>query len=68
MSLKHFRYYLLGNQVIRTDHHSLKWLRTFKRREGILARSRWIETLAEFDFQIEHRAGRLPTKLQAVLG
>jgi len=53
-SLQHFRHYLLGNKVIlRTDHHSLKWLRTFKRPEGILAR--WIETLAEFDFEIEHR-------------
>jgi len=69
-SLQHFRHYLLGNKVIlRTDHHSLKWLRTFKRPEGILAR--WIETLAEFDFEIEHRAGRLhsnaddKTKLQS---
>ena len=51
-SLQHFRHYLLGNKVIlRTDHHSLKWLRTFKRPEGILAR--WIETLAEYDFEIE---------------
>ena len=49
VSLQHFRHYLLGAQVIlRTDHHSLKWLRTFKRPEGILAR--WIETLAEFNF------------------
>jgi len=38
VSLQHFRHYLLGAQVIlRTDHHSLKWLRTFKRPEGILA-------------------------------
>jgi len=43
--------------ILRTDHHSLKWLRTFKRPEGILAR--WVETLAEFDFVIEHRPGRL---------
>ena len=35
----------------------MKWLKTFKRPEGILAR--WIETLAEFDYQIEHRPGRL---------
>jgi len=57
-ALQHFRHYLLGNQIIlRTDHHSLKWLRTFKRPEGILAR--WVETLAEFDFTIEHRPGRL---------
>ena len=64
-SLQHFRHYLLGNKVIlRTDHHSLKWLRTFKRPEGILAR--WIETLAEFDFEIEHRAGRLHSNADAI--
>jgi len=50
-SLQRFRHYLLSNKVIlRTDHHSLKWLRTFKRPEGILAR--WIETLAEFDSRL----------------
>ena len=55
----------MGNKVIlRTDHHSLKWLRTFKRPEGILAR--WIETLAEFDFEIEHRAGRLHSNADAI--
>ena len=44
-ALLHFRHYLLDTHVIlRTGHHSLKWL---KRPEGILAR--WIETLAEFD-------------------
>ena len=57
-AVQHFRHYLLGNKVtLRTDHHSLKWLNTFKRPEGILAR--WIETLAEFDYDIEHRPGRL---------
>ena len=33
------------------------WLKTFKRPEGILAR--WVETLAEFDLEVEHRPGRL---------
>ena len=57
-ALQHFRHYLLNVQVVlRTDHHSLKWLRTFKRPEGILAR--WMETLAEFDITIEHRPGRV---------
>jgi len=57
-AVQHFIHYLLGNKVtLRTDHHSLKWLNTFKRPEGILAR--WIETLAEFDYEIEHRPGRL---------
>ena len=54
-ALQHFRHYLLGTHVtLRTDHHSLKWLRTFKRPEGILAR--WIETLAEFDFEVDSTA------------
>jgi len=36
-ALQHFRHYLLSTKIIlRTDHHSLKWLRTFKRPEGIL--------------------------------
>jgi len=56
--LQHFRHNLVKATVIlRTDHYSLKWLRTFKRPEGILAR--WIETLAEFDYTVEHRPGRL---------
>ena len=64
-ALQHFRHYLLGAHVIlRTDHHSLKWLRTFKRPEGILAR--WIETLAEYDYTIEHRPGRLHCNADAV--
>lgn len=64
-ALQHFRHYLLGNKVIlRTDHYSLKWLNTFKRPEGILAR--WVETLAEFDIQIEHRPGRLHSNVDGV--
>ena len=64
-ALQHFRHYLLGNQVIlRTDHHSLKWLNTFKRPEGILAR--WLETLAEYDYVIEHRPGRLHSNVDGV--
>jgi len=55
----------LGNKVIlRTDHHSLKWLQTFKQPEGILAR--WVETLAEFDIEIEHRPGRLHSNVDGV--
>ena len=49
---------LLHNKVIlRTDHHSLKWLNSFRRPEGMLAR--WLETLSEFDYSIVHRPGRL---------
>ena len=64
-ALQHFRHYLLGNKIVlRTDHHSLKWLQTFKRPKGILAR--WVETLAEFDFVIEHRPGRLHSNVDGV--
>jgi len=64
-TLQHFRHYLLGNKVIlRTDHHGLKWLQTFKRPEGILIR--WIQTLAEFDIEIEHRQGRLHSNVDGV--
>jgi len=66
LSLQHFRHYLFGAKVIlRTDHHSLKWLKTFKRPEGILAR--WIETLARYDYDVEHRPGRLHSNTDAVL-
>ena len=65
VALQRFRHYLLGAKVIlRTDHHSLKWLMTFKRPEGILGR--WIETLAEYDYTIEHRPGRLHSNADAV--
>ena len=65
LSLQHFWNYLLGAKVIlRTDHHSLKWLKTFKRPEGILAR--WLETLAEYDYTIEHRPGRLHSNADAL--
>ena len=64
-ALQHFRHYLLGAKIIlRTDHHSLKWLQTFKRPEGILAR--WVETLAEFNFEIVHRPGRLHNNVDGV--
>jgi len=39
-------------------------LQTFKRPEGILAR--WVKTLAEFDFTIEHRPGRLHSNVYGV--
>jgi len=64
-ALQHFRRYLLGNKVVlRADHHSLKWLQTFKRPEEIVAR--WVETLAEFNFVIEHRPGRMHSNVDRV--
>jgi len=64
-ALQHFRHYLLNQKVtLRTDHYSLMWLKTFKRPEGILAR--WVETLAEFDVDIEHHPGRLHNNVDGV--
>ena len=52
-----FRHYLLGQRfVVRTDHHGLKWLKTFRHIEGQLAR--WVEELEQFDMEILHRKGK----------
>lgn len=51
-----YRHFLLGRRfLLRTDHGSLKWLFSFKDPQGQLAR--WIETLSQYTFTIEHRPG-----------
>ena len=56
-SLRHYRCYLLGKKfTVRTDHSALQWLRTFKEPSGHIAR--WIEQMAEYDFDIIHRPGK----------
>ena len=56
-SLRHFRCYILGNKFkVRTDHSALQRLKFFKEPVGQVAR--WIERLAEYDFDIEHRPCR----------
>ena len=55
--ITHFRHYLLGKPfTVRTDHQALKWLRSLSEPTG--RKARWLETLAEFDFMVEHRPGR----------
>ena len=53
-ALRTWRHYLLGRKfIIVSDHHSLKYLQTqpqLSRRQA-----RWLEFLAEFDFEIVHR-------------
>lgn len=57
LAVRHFRPYLHGNRfLLRTDHASLTWLLNFKQPEGQVAR--WLEALQEFDFEIQHRAGK----------
>ena len=59
-AIRHFRPYLYGAKfVCRVDHHSLIWLTNLKNPTGILAR--WLETLAQYQFTVIHRPGRLHT-------
>jgi len=58
MALKAFRYMLLGAKhkiLIRSDHNNLKY---FKETRKITPRqARWIEFLADYDFELEHLPG-----------
>ena len=55
--VRHFRPYLYGRKfVIRTDHSSLQWLLNFKEPDG--QRARWLETLSEYEYSIQHRPGK----------
>ena len=54
----YFRKYLLGRKFkVRVDHSSLKWMFGIKEPEGQVAR--WLEALADFDFEPEYRPGKL---------
>jgi dUTPase len=51
-----FRYYLTGRRfLLRTDHSSLQWLHNLRDAEGQSAR--WLEKLAGFDYEVQHRPG-----------
>jgi hypothetical protein len=55
--LKHFKQYLLGRKfLVRTDHATLRWLRTTP--EPIGQQARCLERIEEYDFDIQHRPGR----------
>ncbi|KAL9970389.1 hypothetical protein ACROYT_G022754 [Oculina patagonica] len=55
--IDHFRYYLLGRRFrVRTDHHSLTWLMSFKEPQGQVAR--WLERLQEYDYEVTYRPGK----------
>ena len=41
--------------LLQTDHGSLRWLFGFKDPQGHLAR--WLESLSQYDFDIQHRPG-----------
>ena len=55
--VQQFRHYLLGRKfLVRTDHSALRWMMSFKEPQCQMAR--WLEILSQFDFKIEHRAGK----------
>ena len=54
---RHFKHYLLSRRFkIITDHRVLQWLHNFKYPDALTAR--WLEKLAAFDYEIEHRSGK----------
>ena len=55
--LKEFRQYLHGRHItIRTDHAALSWLR--RTPEPMPQMARWLAFIEEFDYEVQHRAGR----------
>ena len=63
--MKRFRHYLLGRKfLVRLDHSALKSLVKTKNPEGQTAR--WLETLASFNFEIQHRPGKRHTNADAL--
>ena len=60
--LHYFQPFLSGRRFkLRIDHSSLWWLKSFKEPEHQLAC--WLEQLEEYDFDIEHRHGKLLNKM-----
>lgn len=60
-----FRHYLLGRKfILRTDHRSLRWFFSFKDPQGQILR--WLEVLSQFDFEIQHRKGKLHQNADAL--
>ena len=55
---QHWRQYLHSDLpfTLRTDHESLKYVKSMKNLTGRMAR--WVEQLAEFNFDIEHIPGK----------
>ena len=53
-----YRYYLQYGPTFlwRTDNNALTYIRTMDCPSGII--ERWLNTLADFDFDVEHRAGK----------
>ena len=53
--MNYFRHFLLGQKFLLRTDHSLGWIFEFKDPRGQVAR--WLEILAQYDFEIQHRPG-----------
>ena len=55
--MRYFRHYLYGWKfTVRTDHGALQWLASSKEPSGQVVR--WLEQLAEFTYNVQHRPGK----------
>jgi len=60
-----FKHYLYGNKfTVITDHSALVWLLKLKEPKGRLCR--WILKLQLYDFNIEHKKGKLHTNVDSL--
>ena len=56
-AIDQFQPYLYGRPfIVRTDHHALRGLHSFKELEGQEARG--LEHLEEYEFTVQHRPGK----------
>src|SRR5688572_17269997 len=63
-AVQHFQHYLFNQFTIVTDHSALKWLKMCKIPKG--RRARWIMELQQYNFSIEHRAGKANANADAL--
>ena len=57
IAIRHWSYFLKHRPfVLRTDHHGLKWIHSLEAPVGMI--QRWLQTLANYQFRVIHRAGR----------
>ena len=63
--MEHWKYFLQFKKfILRTDHAALKWLHSMKDPDDMT--QRWIHTLSKFDFEVQHRSGRVHNNADAL--
>ena len=63
--LTHYWYFLLARPfIVRSDNAALQWLKNFKSPTGMILR--WLETLAEYQFEVRYRPGSKHTNADSL--